>query len=78
MELKDWYEDNKKELKYGDLSQSYNRAMENLFVIGPCRDCKFWQKLEQCDCQDVPFEIYATADIPKTFGCIHFETKEDK
>ena len=75
MELKDWYEGNRKELQYGDLSQSYNRAMENLFVIGPCGDCKCSESETQCEYWNVNSP---NAFQEKGYGCIEFEAKEDK
>ena len=42
-----------------------------LHVIGTCGECKYWNKLGQCVCPKGYVD-----QVPKDFGCIHFEQKE--
>lgn len=84
MKLEDWYEQNSAALSKGDLSQKYQDALRDKYVIGTCGDCKWW-KQEGNDgwgkcCGNSEGGIFGDAQIGVTgytFGCIHWEKKND-
>lgn len=93
MKLEDWYEQNSAALSKGDLSQKYQDALRDKYVIGTCGDCKYFithsvQYQGDGMCNKSPSMLTlihdddsevdnAVFNVEAEYGCLQWEKKYD-